>query len=480
MDLYLRKSKGITVERQLADLTDGAGDEGLSLGRTFTDPDRSASRYRRREREDFAQLVAHIEAGDCQVIGIAEASRGSRDLTEWSGFLDLCRARNVKIYVSTHDRIYDLRRRRDWRALADEGLDAADESEKISERTLSGKRQGARDGRPAGKLQFGFTRIYDERGKLVRTWDADGNPIDQIPHPEHGPVVAEIVRRIINGDTLFAIAADLNQRGILKRSGKPWTGPILRQTILSRAYIGRRIHQGEDVGPAAWAPLVDPDLWQKAKAILTNPRRRTQRGTKLVHWLSGAVLCGRCGEGRLRVTSRAGRERKHRYGCFSCYRLFVDMVGLEGFVEAAVLGRLAQPDAAAAFRPVDDPAIQAAEEKTTRLRERLEEHYGEAAAGNLTARGLAVVEGQILAEIKALEVASQRLVLPDALRDVDPAEVIARWPDLAATSRRAYTLALAELVVGPALRRGPGFDRRRLAGSRWVGDPLTWGEHGLV
>lgn len=488
MDLYLRKSKGITVERQLADLTAGAAGQGLTAGRTFADPDRSASRYRRREREDFAQLVTHIEAGDCDIIGIAEASRGSRDLTEWSTFLDLCRARNVKIFVSSHDRIYDLRRRRDWRALADEGLDAADESEKISERTLSGKRQGARDGKPAGRLQFGFTRIYDERGKLVRKYDEDGNPIDQIPHPTEAPVVAEIVRRITEGESLYSISCDLNERGIVKRSGKPWTAQNLRFTIMSPSYIGRRVHRGEDIGPAAWAPLVDPDLWRQAVAILANPNRRTQtRGTRLLHWTAGVALCGRCRRNRL-VTMISGPRagRVLRLGCRACNGCHVAMAPFEEFVQKMILARLRQADALESLQPPDDPAAVEAERTVAELQGRLDEHYREAAAGRLSARGLTAVEGAILRDIAAAERTARRIILPPALRNVDPADVIARWlgepgaQPMPPAMKRDYARALAELVVSPATRRGPGFDRTRLRESRWTNDERTWGEHGFL
>ncbi|GIJ51284.1 hypothetical protein Val02_81700 [Virgisporangium aliadipatigenens] len=471
VDPYLRKSKGMSVERQLADITEAADAEGLTLGRTFADPDRSASRHRRREREDFAALVEHIQSGDCRMIGIAEASRGSRDLTEWSGFLDLCRAQKVRILVSTHERVYDLRRRRDWRALVDEGVDAADESEKLSERVRSGKRQAARDGKPAGRLAYGFIRTYDVTGQFVA----------QLPHPEQAPVVAEMVRRIAEGEALHAIAADLNARGITMAGGAPWRGPLVRQTVLRPAYIGRRVHHGEDVGDATWEPIVDVDEWHRAEAILRHPNRRsTTRGSALTHWLTNVPRCGGCTTGRLVAKTQGASGRPTRYACGACNGVFVHAGRLEDFVQELVLGRLAQPDALAALQPADDPAAREAERTVTKLKERLEEHYAEARVGRLSARGLAVVEAGLLADIAAAESRARRVVLPAALRDVDPAQVIEKWPTMAAKSRRVYTMALVELVVGPAIRRGPGFDRRRLAESRWTGDSMTLGEHGLV
>src|SRR5262245_17757248 len=105
VDLYLRKStkdEGRSVARQEAELTDAAGRHDLTVGRIFVDPDFSASRYRRRERPDYAALLEHVRHGGCEVLGIFEASRGSRDLTEWSAFLDLCRKHKVRIWVSSH------------------------------------------------------------------------------------------------------------------------------------------------------------------------------------------------------------------------------------------------------------------------------------------------------------------------------------------------------------------------------------------
>lgn len=472
VDLYLRKStkdEGRSVDRQLAELTEAAEGEELIVGRVFVDPDFSASRYRRRERPDYAALLAHIRGGDCRMIGILEASRGSRDLTEWSTLLDLCRKLDVRIWVRAHERIYDLSRRRDWRALADEGLDAADESEKISERVRSGKRKAAREGRPPGRLQFGFTRTYDEKGKFA----------EQLPHPEQAPIVAEMVRRVAAGEPLAAIACALNVCGVMMPGGQPWAGRFVRQTVLSPAYAGRRVHRGEDVGPAAWEPIVDVDQWRTAVAVLTRPERRsTTRGTALAHWLTGAVLCGACRKARLRAATRGASGKPMRYTCDACGRLYVAGKPLEDAVERAVLARLTMPDALSAFQPrAEDATAREAEKTVQALRERLDAHYAEAAEGRLSARGLTIVEGRILAEIESAEARVRRLTLPAVLANVDPADVVARWADFPPATKRSYVMALAELVVAPATRRGPGLDPRRLDQSRWTGDPLTWGEH---
>lgn len=470
VDLYLRKStkdKRRSVERQLGDLTDAAEHEGLHIGRVFVDPDFSASRHRRRERPDFAALVDHIRAGQCRILGIAEVSRGSRDNTEWSGFLDLCRALKVRIWVSTHDRIYDLSRRRDWRALADEGLDAADESEKISERTLSGKRKAAREGKPPGRLQYGFTRVYDGKREFVR----------QEAHPEQAPVVAEMVRRIAAGDTLAEIARDLNDQGVTMPGGAPWAGRFIRQMVLRPSYAGRRIHQGQDIGPASWDPIVDVTQWRKAVALLTHPQRRsTTRGTELTHWLTNAATCGACKTTNLRARTGGTKRPRVTYFCHAC-GMVVSAKALEDIVEKMLLARLGQPDAVTIAPPRADDTTAAAERELDDLNGRLEEWKALAKAHKVSPVSFAEFEAALLPQIERAKEKVRRLTVPPEHADLSMTNVPARWPGFSSALRRRYVRALVELVVMPATRRGPLFDPARVATSRWAGHELTWGEH---
>lgn len=470
VDLYLRKStkdERRSVERQLADLTEAAEAEGFRIGQVFCDPDFSASRYRRRERPDFAALTEHIRSGRCSIIGIAEASRGSRDHPEGAAFLSLCRERGVRIWVSTHERVYDLSRRRDYRALADELLDAADESEKISERVLSGKRKAAREGKPPGRLQYGFTRVYDGGGRFVR----------QEAHPQEAPVVAEMVRRIAEGDSLAAIARDLNEWGLTMPGGAPWHGRFIRQMVLRPSYAGRLVHQGQDVGPASWEPIVDVAQWRKAVAVLTRPERRTTtRGTELAHWLTNAATCGTCRITKLRANT-GGSGGTVKYLCDRC-GMTVSAVALESFVEKVLLARLGRPDAASIFAArTDDAATTAAQGEVDALEAELAEWRELAKARKVSPASFAEFEADLLPRIETAQEKIRRLTVPPEHADLSMTGVPARWPGFPAELKRRYVRALVELVVHPAARRGPVFDPARLGSSRWTGDTLIWAEH---
>ena len=401
------------------------------------------------------------------MLGMWESSRGSREPIEWFGFLDACRNTGTLVYVSSHKRTYDVRIARDWKVLAEDGVNSAHESNIISERSLRGIRRSARKGRPHGKLQFGFIRVYDETGKFV----------EQKAHPEQAPIVAEMVRRIAAGDTLATIAGDLNKRGVTMPGGQPWHGRFVRQTVLRPSYAGRRIHQGQDVGPASWDAIVDVDQWHKAVGILTRPERRTtSRGTELAHWLTNAITCGTCRTTKLHA--RTGGTKRHRttYVCDTC-GMVVSAPALENYVEEMLLARLSRPDALTILaRRSDDAATTAAERELEDLNDQLAEWRTLAKARKVSPASFADFEADLLPRIDRAREALRRLTMPPEDDDLSMVDIPERWPGFSPVLKRRYARALIELVVHPAPRRGPIFDSSRLDGSRWVGDTRTWGE----
>ncbi|MEV2236677.1 recombinase family protein [Micromonospora sp. NPDC049891] len=484
-DFYGRKSNndaGQSVAGQETEFRDDCEDQGYRVGRIFADPDRSASRYARRPRPDYTQLVEHIRSGNCQILSLWESSRGSRKLGEWVDFLDLCRQHGTLIRIISHQRTYDMKIRRDWRTLADDGVDSADESEKISERTRRGKRKAAREGRPTGRLPFGWTRVYDERGKLA----------DQVPHPEQAPIVREIITDIANGKPAGQIAASLNERGIPtpQKPCKPdcdrdhrhfppdmkWTDRQVRQLAIRPHYAGRRVHQGQDVGAGKWKPLVDPKVWQTAYNRLT-ANSGMRNDPRVAHWLTGAVKCSECMHG-LRSGSR--KPGHNAYQCRNCFAVSASARGLEGVIEPLIRARLRQPDAAAVFEPDDDSTeLEQAKMEEKALRAHLDGFYKLASkpGAGITPEGLAAIEQETLPQIKAAAAKVRRLSTPPALSRFAGVDVDAEWDDLDARARREVVCALADIVLTPGSKgSGPKFDPSRLGRSRWVGDNLTWAE----
>ncbi|WP_250279885.1 recombinase family protein [Frankia sp. Cppng1_Ct_nod] len=103
-----------------------------SIKDVYCDDGYGASRFSGKQRNEWARLLEDLSAGQFDLLWIWETSRGDRELERWARLLNVCRSRGVLIHVYTHGRTYDVGNARDWRALAEDGVDNAYESEKIS------------------------------------------------------------------------------------------------------------------------------------------------------------------------------------------------------------------------------------------------------------------------------------------------------------------------------------------------------------
>jgi DNA invertase Pin-like site-specific DNA recombinase len=265
----------------------------------YRDPGRSASRYARREREDFAKLISDLEADafDADILAIWESSRGSRRLGEWAHLIDLCEDKSVQIFVTTHRRLYDPSVPRDRRSMGEDAVDAEYESAKTSERIQRHVAAAAKAGKVHGKNLYGYQRYY--------TQGSNGPVLDRIEaHPEQAPVVQEAARRVETGESYYAIAKSLNERGIparrpntaADRKGHGWTGGAVKQMLSVPAYAGKRAHRGEIVGDAVWPALIEYERWVALQALLFRHERRRNPNTWTVRYLcTGVAFCAVCG-----------------------------------------------------------------------------------------------------------------------------------------------------------------------------------------
>ena len=299
--LYGRQSqhKDRSIAEQLDLGRDRADAEGWTVLREYQDGV-SASRHATKKRDQWPELLAEIDAGQGDVLWLWESSRGDRKLSTWARLLEDCRDRAVRIYVETHGRLYDMANSRDWRTLADDGVDNEAETNKTSERVLRAMTANATAGKVHGRVPYGYRREYtiDQRGqrKLV----------GQVPDEIEAPVVVGIYADIEAGVPLLAITRRLNAQGVPTRTGAKWSMTQVRTIAMNRAYIGQRVHdpQGRQSGlrrpgpgaawyPAAWPPLVGEDVFWAVQRILTDPARVTTRPGKAKHLLSMIARCAR-------------------------------------------------------------------------------------------------------------------------------------------------------------------------------------------
>jgi DNA invertase Pin-like site-specific DNA recombinase len=252
-----RSGHARSTDEQRADNERAVAEQpGWTLVETYRDDNRSASRYARKVREDYARLLGDLERGAFDLLILWESSRGSRKVSEWCRLIELCQERRVQVYVTSHGRSYDPANERDERSLLEDAVDSQYESGKVSKRVKRSAASNARDGLPHGRIPFGYERIYDERTKRL---------VEQRPMPAEATEVRGIFEQIAAGVSLRAIVADLTERGVPTRTGAPWGSQTVRQIALNLTYLGKRTHLGT-VTSGVWPPLVNEETFSTAGA----------------------------------------------------------------------------------------------------------------------------------------------------------------------------------------------------------------------
>lgn len=284
--LYLRVSEtrgGRSIEDQEREGRAECADNDWPVRAVFCDDGISASRYGK-TRPDWEKTKRALRADD--VLVVWEASRTGRDLKEFVILRDICA--KVGAVLSYNGRVYDMSDGQDRHDAAQDAVRSEYESELLSKRVLRGKRSGAREGRPAGRVKWGYRVVSPG------VWELD---------PVEAPKVTESVKRILRGDTVYSVLLWLaTQEGY-----QPPTITVLNRALKSPTYAALRVHKGEVIGPGNWPALITEEEHRELVAR-TRPRVGPPASPEPRHLLSGIAKCGKPGCGR------GVRYRKNRHG----------------------------------------------------------------------------------------------------------------------------------------------------------------------
>lgn len=415
----------------------------------------SASKFSKKVRKGFTSLLSDLNHGrfDADVLAVWEPSRGSRRAGEWASLLDLLEDRGVRVWVSSHQRLYDPANPRDRRSLMEDAVDAEYEVGKSSLRVRRAQAAMAEQGRPNGLVPYGYKRVYDETNR---------RKFGQVPELAEAEVVRELFRRIDKGHSLRAIARDFEQRGIRTRTGKVFTAQHLRNLATKESYAGIRVHVPTTSGTAAgsargsakpvvartkatWPALVKPELFNRVQAVLSDPSRKTWRPGRGKHLLSMLVFCGPCG-GKLTVRYRNGNRY---YYCRdrSCVRIDADE--LDQLAEDVIVAYLDRDDVRAKLAAADatGPELDQARADLIQIKNELDDLYTRCGSGELSAAALAKVEPGMLRRQDELQQRVNELSAGSGLAGIlQPGSAVSRrWAELPISARRE----VVRLVLRP-------------------------------
>lgn len=443
--VYGRQSRGKakSIEEQLELGLACVEDQGWELAATYQDGS-SASRFARKLRGGWAQVLEDVRAKAFDVLVLWESSRGDRDAETWLGFLRQCREAGVRIHVVKDDHTYDPAKMREWKTLAEDGIANAYESELISVRVRRGHTGAAKKGRPShGNAPYGYVRTFDP---------TTGELTGQEPHPEYAAVVQDIFARVAQGEPVSSIVRHLEATNAPTGGAKGWYRVRVREIGINKAYAGLRVYNGQTY-PGTWPPLVDMATFNAAQAVLDAPGRRVTRPGRQKHLLSYYATCGVCGAS---LCAASGRYRCNgRTSCAS-----IKQSDLDGLIEELALARLADPEVYVVLRQageVQEEEVAAAEAKVVELTTRLATWRVSAAKGQTTPETMAVIEAELSQEIAMAQAAANRVTVPPELAGwlgLPAADVAARWAAAQVPARRIVLRALGLAVaVQPAIGR---------------------------
>ncbi|KUH89809.1 hypothetical protein AU187_16060 [Mycobacterium sp. IS-1556] len=420
--------------------------------------DNDISAYSGKRRPEYQALLADIEDGALDGVVAWHPDRLHRSPLELETYIDL----SNKFGIQTHTvqaGAWDLSTASGRAVARTLGAWARCESEHKGERIRRARQQQAKAGGWHGGIRpYGF----EKDGVTIR--------------PDEAAEIAKATEAIVSGVSLRSLVRDLNERGVPTATGRgPWTSVALKDTIMRPRTAGLSSYHGEIVGPAVWPPIVPEDTWRAACAILSDPARRTNGGRGgTIRWLgSGLYVCGVCGEAQLRVGT-GGSVKRHTYRCGN--RNIRDGGGhvtreastLDAYVEEVIVTRLSEPGLLDGLLEADDDRDTAAlRVELVAVRERQDELAGLFAAGQITARQLAIGTEQLTAKEEALAKALasagrrnpiQMLCGAKDLRSLWFGTREGRSDGLSLGQRRALLDVLMTVTVLPAPRNRGGFD----------------------
>lgn len=444
--IYARVSidrEGRSLNEQEQECREWADREGWTITHVIRETG-SASRYARSTgaRQKWDELTTLVASGDVDALLTWEASRATRQLSEYAMLADLCAAHGVRWgYSGT---LHDLTTRDARFRTGLDALLAQDESARTSERIRRSTRARAVTGRPHGKLPYGYRREYDSQsGSLLR----------QIPDEEQAPIVQEIARRVLAGHTLRAIAADLTARDVPiprparnRSTPQAWLPVTVRRIALSPTNAGLRVHQGEIVGDAAWPPLISREDHDRITQLLTADGRSHRTGDSTArHLLSGIATCGPCG-GPMRYL--APKRAHGTYGCRDCMKTARTQPALDKHVEDVTLALLAGVDASTLNAPT--PEADAARLEAEALERRLEGFTISAAEGEVSPAALATIEARLLPQIKTARAKAKALSAPPGIDPKAVEDPHAWWGAATIEQKRGLLRAAVRVVIQPS------------------------------
>lgn len=444
-DVYTRLSRDredqTSTTRQRRDCVRLAEAKGWDVVQVHEDVDFSAYRQGVR-RPGYEAMIERVKAGATDAVVIWKIDRLARNLREFLRFADLCDKRGVAL-VSVNEP-FDTSSPIGRAIMQVLAVFAELEGATIGMRVKSARRFAAEHGLPSsgGKRGYGYTHQME----LV---------------PDEADAIRDAARRIMEGESAYAIAKEWNEAGRLTTAGNRWSPAMLLRMLRNPRLAGLRVYKGEVIGEGSWEPILD-----RATHEALVKAKRTQWVGKRSYLLSGLLICEGCGSKM--VGHPRGKERTYRCPTWAPYNgcgRAISADRTEEWITQLTFAALERPEVVRALQVGRDAS--SAEGDTMRKLHEVEQRMAELgedyAAGLIPRPAFQAASAKLREEAEALErrvaVAAQR----GPLHGVAARDVFAEWErrdDVA--WRRQVVQAIFDRIGVREGRPGARFDPGRL------------------
>ena len=250
-------------------------------------------------RPALQKLRADIEAGKIDVVVVYKIDRLSRSLLDFADLQTFFQKHNISFCSVTQEINTSTSAGRMMLNILMSFSQHEREiiAERIKDKVVASKKRGMWLG---GYVPFGY---FAENKKLY-------------PHSQEAPIVKRIFERFVETQSPKLIALELNQEGILPRTGNLWKVPYISRIISNRIYVGE-IFYNDEIIPGIHKAIIDRDIWERAQEIVksNNPYDRAGGAAELIVPLKGLLRCGHCGGAMKPVFTTRGKKRYYYYYC---------------------------------------------------------------------------------------------------------------------------------------------------------------------
>lgn len=309
--------QGVSLQEQRAEIERYATQKGLEISEWLEERETAVKSGRR----VFTQMLKRLRKREAKGVIIHKIDRSARNLRDWADIAELSDA-GIQVHFTRES--LDMNSSSGRLAADVQAVVAANYVRNLREETIKGF---------YGRLKQGILPMPAPLG-YMNTGPGKPKTID----PVRGQLIAEAFRLYASGRfTLRALCAEMKNRGLTSKSGRPVSLNTLNDLLRNPFYCGLiRIRKGNQSFLGAHQPLTSHGIFQQVQDVMSGRRARpNSKPGRRAYRFSRLVRCKSCDRSLI-----AEEQKGHVY--YRCHTRSCPKTAFrEEMIEAVVQGTVA-------------------------------------------------------------------------------------------------------------------------------------------